>query len=237
MTQTDDLADRLAQVRSAIDDARAQVSGPPVRLIAVSKRHPASRIRAAYALGLRDFGENFAQELATKRDALADLPDLRWHFLGRIQRNKIKLLRGCAWVQTVDRIEVAEALARQHARDDPGAPPRDILVPVNFDEPQKGGVLVDDLDALIDAVRAVAGVRLRGLMVLPPRGSLEDARGHFQHLRDLATRLRDTHALGPDFDQCSMGMSGDFVAAVHAGATMVRVGTAIFGARPPTDKT
>ena len=184
-------------------------------LIAVSKMHPASAIAEAYALGQRDFGENYAQELVTKAQALsASCPELRWHFIGRLQKNKINMLAGhvFAW-HTVDSVDTAQALAKRTVA-------AQVLVQVNVArETQKGGVLPEQLS---EVVAACAGLTLRGLMTIHPAEG--DPTPYF---RTLAT-LRDAHAPG---GWLSMGMSHDYAAAIACGATHVRVGTAIFGAR------
>jgi pyridoxal phosphate enzyme (YggS family) len=193
-------------------------------LLAVSKAHPEEAIRRAYAAGLRVFGENYAQELAHKANALSDLEDIRWRFIGHLQRNKIKLVeRARASVDTVDSVRLAEAISTRNA--DSGQPV-EILLQVNVGrEPQKSGCLPEELPALIDAVRGLRGVDLRGLMTVAPH--FEDpmgARPTFAALRELA----EAHGLA----ELSMGMTHDLEAAVMEGATMVRIGTALFGPRP-----
>ena len=226
---------RLAALHARVHGAarRAGRDVHDVRLIAVSKRHGLDAIRAAHAAGQRDFGENFAQELERKRTALADLPDLRWHFIGGLQRNKARRVLGCALVQTVDRQPLAEAIAR---RADP-ARPQEVLVQVNFDEPQKSGVRPEHLNEALAAVAALPGLRLAGLMTIPPRGTPEETRKYFVQLRMLLQAARDALSLPPEFRQLSMGMSADFEVAVEEGATLVRVGTALFGPRPDSPET
>ncbi len=209
------LAERLAHVRAGIP--------PGVTLVAVSKTQPAEAIREAHAAGQRDFGENYAQEWRQKADALADLPDLVWHFIGALQTNKVKYLAGrVGWVHTVDRLSLAEELSRRSAAC--GATTR-ILLEVNVGgEASKAGCPPGQVAALADAVAALPGLALRGLMCIPP--AVGDPRPHFAALRT----LRDGLPLPlPDL---SMGMSGDYPLAIAEGATLVRVGTAIFGARP-----
>jgi pyridoxal phosphate enzyme (YggS family) len=200
---------------------RARVP-PGVTLVAVSKTQPPEAIREAYAAGLRDFGENYAQEWRAKADALADLADLRWHFVGSLQTNKVKLLAGrVACVHAVDRLELARELGKRWAAL--GKTVRVLLEVNTGGEASKGGCAPADAEALAAAVRGVAGVELAGLMVIPPPD--EDPRPHFRALRALRDRL--------GLAELSMGMSGDWEAAIEEGSTMVRVGTAIFGARPP----
>ncbi len=199
---------------------------PSVTLVAVSKTHPPEAVREAYAAGQRDFGENYAQEWRDKAAALADLPGLVWHFVGSLQTNKVKVLLGAAppraaWVHTVDRVELARELSRRAAAR--GAAVK-VLLEVNVArEPQKAGCPPEEVARLAEAVGALPGLELRGLMCIPPAEG--DPRPHFRALR----ALRDGLGL-PDL---SMGMTADWEVAVEEGATLVRVGTAIFGARPP----
>ncbi len=215
---------RLAAVRARIDAACARVGRDPaeVTLVAVSKRHGPAAIREAYAAGQRVFGENYVQELAQKAEALADLADLRLHFIGHLQRNKAKAVRRVAGVvETVDSTRLADAL--EAARGEAGVLP--VLVQVNVArEPQKAGCDPDALAALVDHVRGLPSLRLEGLMTVPPAADdPEAARPVFRALAALAR----THGLAA----LSMGMSADLEVAIEEGATMVRVGTAIFGAR------
>jgi PLP dependent protein len=206
------LAERYLEVRARIPAG--------VRLIAVSKFHPVEAIREVYALGQRDFGENYAQELAEKAAQLRDLPDLRFHYIGGIQRNKLKLvLDSRAWVDTL----ASEAHAR--AIQERAAQPVPVLVQVNvMGEAQKGGVGPHELAPLIAAIRRLDKLSLRGLMTIPPADDLEISRQAYEELAQLARN----HGLR----ELSMGMSDDLEVALAAGATEVRIGTAIFGARP-----
>jgi len=227
---------RLRSVRDALTLARQDAGiAKEVTLLAVSKRHSVESIRAAYDLGQRDFGESYAQELRDKATELADLPEIRWHYIGALQRNKVKLLTGVRFVHTIDRFATAKALANRFSPSEHQCP--QLLIQVNFDEPQKAGVLRDKLDPLVEQLRELSALRIRGLMTIPPRGTPETTRPYFERLASIAAELRARHSLGPDFDQLSMGMSGDFREAIAAGATIVRVGTAIFGPRPPAAKT
>ena len=217
---------RLAAVRSRIDSACAQAGRSPdeVSLLAVSKAHSTDAIRDAYASGLRVFGENYAQELAAKADALLDLEHARWRFIGHLQRNKIKFVeRAGASIDTVDSVRLAEAIATRAARTEGAV---ELLVQVNVGrEPQKSGCLPEDLPALVDAVRALPNIDLRGLMTVAPHfEDPMDTRPTFAALR----RLAETHGLA----ELSMGMTHDLEPAILEGATMVRVGTALFGPRP-----
>lgn len=222
--------ERLGRARERIAEACAKAGRQPaeVSLLAVSKAHPTDSIRDAYDAGLRVFGENYAQELAKKADALADLEDIRWRFIGHLQRNKVKFVeRARATVDTVDSARLAEAISARHVG---GGAPLEVLIQVNVGrEPQKSGCLPEDLPALVDAVRGLPGVDLRGLMTVAPHfDDPMEARATFAALRGLG----ETHAL----PELSMGMTHDLEAAVLEGATMVRLGTALFGPRPSSTR-
>ncbi|MFO1362818.1 MAG: YggS family pyridoxal phosphate-dependent enzyme [Burkholderiales bacterium] len=226
----DTIEKRLQAVKSRIERA-AQAAGRDPRdivLVAVSKTFPPAAVRAAHAAGQRDFGENHAQEAAAKFDALADLA-LAWHFIGPLQSNKTRLVaERCAWVHSIDRLKIAERLSAQR----PAAlPPLQACVQVNVSgEASKSGVPPDEAAGLARAVAALPRLRLRGLMAIPePTDDVALQRRRFESLRALKERLV---AAGLPLDTLSMGMSDDLEAAVAAGATMVRVGSAIFGARP-----
>jgi pyridoxal phosphate enzyme (YggS family) len=208
------IAERLAGLRAELPAG--------VTLVAVSKTQPAAAIREAYAAGQRDFGENYAQEWREKADALADLPDLRWHFIGGLQTNKVKYLAGrIAFVHTVDREELARELSRRFGQK--GAVARVFLEVNTGGEASKAGCAPEHAPALAAAIRALPAVELVGVMGIPPPE--DDPRPHFRTLRALR------EALG--VRELSMGMSGDWRVAIEEGATFVRLGTAIFGARPP----
>ncbi len=181
---------------------------------------PAEAIREAWAAGQRDFGENYAQEWRDKADALADLADLRWHFIGGLQTNKVKYLAGrVAAIHTVDRVELAREISRRFAAK--GAVAR-VYLEVNVGgEASKSGCAPEDAPALAAAVRALPAVEVIGLMTIPP--AEDDPRPHFRALRALRDRL--------GVPGLSMGMSSDWRIAVEEGSTCVRVGTAIFGER------
>lgn len=220
-----DLAAALATVRQRVEHAARQAGRNPdtVTLVAVSKTHPPQAIRDAYALGQRHFGENYAQELRDKAAALKDLVDLRWHFLGPLQRNKVKYVVGVAQLfHALDRVELAVDLG---ARAQALGQTQDVLVEVNVGgETTKHGVAPGDLDARVEQVRRVPGVNVRGLMCIPPpRERPEQTIEDFALLRTCAQRL--------GLPGLSMGMSADFEEAIGQGATLVRVGTAIFGQR------
>jgi len=221
------IAERWATIRARVDAACERAGRPPgdVTIVAVSKTHPAEAIRAAAAAGATDFGENYAQELAAKR---AECGDVRWHFIGRLQRNKAKLVAGqVVLVHAVDTVELAEELAKRAS-----GVLQPILISVNVGgEVTKGGVTEATAAEVARAIAAVQGVRLDGLMTMPPPGDDPAAsRPAFEALRTLRDRLQDD--LGLALPVLSMGMSGDFEVAIACGATHVRIGTAIFGTRP-----
>lgn len=212
----------IDRIAAACGRARGSVT-----LVGVAKTHPASAVREAWAGGLRHVGESYLQEAVPKIAALADLP-LTWHFVGRIQANKTAAIaRHFDWVHAVDRIRVAERLSAQRPAE---RPPLECCLEVNLGgEPSKGGVTPAELSALADAVAGLPGLRLRGLMTLPEAIADPAAqRAPFAALAELLAGLRDRH---PGMDTLSMGMSGDMEAAIIEGATMVRIGTALFGAR------
>jgi len=226
-----DLAANLDAVRARIDAAARAAGRDPssVALLAVSKTWPADDVRALAALGQREFGENRAQEVLGKAGELGDLP-IRWHFIGQLQRNKAAAVaRLGAVVHTVDRASLARTLDR--AGQD-GERPVEVLVQVDLggvagELAARGGAAPDDVPELADLVASCTGLRLCGLMAVAPRG--EEPRPAFDRLAALAARVRLDH---PEAVELSAGMSGDLEDAVAAGATVVRVGTALFGDRP-----
>jgi pyridoxal phosphate enzyme (YggS family) len=208
--------------------ARAGRSAHSVTLLGVSKGQPAEAVRAAADCGLSDFGESYLQEGLAKLDALRDRA-LTWHFIGRIQANKTRpIAESFAWVHAVDRLKIAERLAAQRPHY---APPLNLCLQVHIGgEASKGGAEAAELPALARAVAALPRVRLRGLMCIPPEESeVARQRAWFRELRQLYAELEGA---GLGLDTLSMGMSGDFEAAIEEGATVVRVGTALFGPRP-----
>lgn len=228
------LAERLAAVRERLEQA-ARTAGrksEDIRLIAVSKLHPAQNIRDLFALGQKCFGENYVQEALSKQDELSDLTDqgIEWHFIGRLQTNKAKDVAGrFALIHTVDSAKLAETLARRlpdHIKVQP------VLLQVNIgNEPQKAGIAEEALPALAEAVLEIPRIQVQGLMCLPPFfDDGEAARPYFAQLRQLAEGLRER--VGLPLPELSMGMSGDCIQAVEEGATIVRIGTDIFGPRP-----
>lgn len=227
-----EIAERLARARDRIARASAAVGRDPasVRLVAVSKTKPADAIREAYAAGQRDFGENYAQELATKAVELADLTDLRWHFIGHLQTNKARFVaRAAHMVHTVDGPSLARELGKRAAKEGWGETRErmPVLVEVNVGgEPQKHGASAGDLRDVLASVDAEPSLVLRGLMTMPPN-DLEAARRVFEALAS----LRNLHGGKARLPELSMGMSDDLEVAIASGATLVRVGTAIFGTR------
>ena len=211
-------------------DNAARAAGRPdgVRLLAVSKTRSADEIALLAELGQRAFGENYVQEAAGKIVALAGR-GLEWHLIGHLQSNKAnEAARLFDWVQAVDRSKLAAALAR-HRPD--GLPPLNVLLQVNIDdEASKHGCRPDDVESLAEAVASESRLALRGLMAIPaPHADPERRRPAFARMRGLFERLRESH---PQADTLSMGMSDDFAIAIAEGATMVRVGSALFGPRP-----
>ncbi len=207
--------------------ANAGRSAEKIRLLAASKRQPLEAILAAADAGQREFGENIVQEaLAKITDSGRD--DLIWHFIGRLQTNKTKAVaENFAWVHTVDRLRIAERLSRQRPHY---AADLNVCIQVNIDEePSKSGISTAELPQLAAAIAELPRLRLRGLMCLPAqRDNFAAQRLPFAGLRVLHDNLR---ASGLDVDTLSMGMSGDYDAAIHEGATIIRIGTALFGPR------
>ncbi len=220
------LADNLSAISARIASAAQAAGRDPasVQLLAVSKTKPASAIREIHAAGVCDFGENYLQEALTKQQALGDLP-LIWHFIGPIQSNKTKAIaEHFDWVHSVDRLKIAQRLSEQRPA---GLAPLNICLQVNVSgEDSKSGCGPTDLPALAKAVAALPNLRLRGLMAIPePTDDRAAQEAAFATLR----RLQE--GLGLGLDTLSMGMSHDLEAAIAQGATWVRIGTALFGAR------
>jgi pyridoxal phosphate enzyme (YggS family) len=215
---------RLAIAQSA---QAAQRDPASIMLLAVSKTFPAAAVREAYAAGQQAFGENYVQEALDKIAALRDLP-LEWHFIGPIQSNKTRVIaENFAWVHGVDRLKIAQRLSEQRP---PELPALNICLQVNVSgEESKSGVAPAEAAALARAVSQLPRLKLRGLMAIPAPADDESAqRAPFAQLRQLAQAIT---AQGIALDTLSMGMSHDYAAAIHEGATIIRVGTAIFGKR------
>jgi pyridoxal phosphate enzyme (YggS family) len=210
----------------AAETAQRSVEG--ITLLAVSKTFPAASVRTAYAAGQRAFGESYVQEALDKIAALRDLP-LEWHFIGPIQSNKTRAIaENFAWVHSVGRLKIAGRLSAQRP---PSLPPLNVCIQVNVSgEDSKSGVAPDEVAELARDVARLPHLKLRGLMAIPAPADDEAAqREPFHRLRELLAQL---NAGGLELDTLSMGMSDDLQAAVLEGATLVRVGSAIFGARP-----
>jgi PLP dependent protein len=216
-----DVAAGLSRVRERMAAACARAGRDPaaVRLIAVSKNKPIEMLRAAYAAGQTMFGENYAQQL---REKAAALPGVEWHFVGALQTNKARLVVGrAALIHTCDRLSLAQELSKR--AKNAGVAQR-VLLEVNVGrEVQKAGALPEEVPALLEQVRALGALVCEGVMCIPPAGV--DPRFHFRSLRALGESL--------GLPELSMGMSADYEVAIEEGATLVRVGTAIFGERVP----
>ena len=227
---TADYAVRLHAVLGRIRAAEQRFQRPPgsVRLLAVGKTQPAAAIAALAAAGQRDFGENYFQEALDKMTELATL-ELEWHFIGPMQANKTRgIAEHFAWVHSVDRLKIAERLSAQRPDH---LPPLNVCLQVNIDrEPTKHGLDEAELAEVAHAVATLPRLRLRGLMAIPaPAAEFTAQRRPFARLRKLRERLADT---GLVLDTLSAGMSDDLEAAIAEGATLVRIGTALFGSRP-----
>lgn len=224
------IPENLARTGAAIHAAATAAQRDPqsLRLIAVSKTHPAASVRSAHAAGQCEFGENYLQEALDKMQQLQDLP-LVWHFIGPIQSNKTRALAThFDWVHTVDRLKIAQRLSEQRP---PQRGPLKVLLQLNISgEESKSGCSLQELPALADAVAALPNLQLCGLMAIPaPEADPQRQRAVFRQVAAAAAALRAAgHA---DCRELSMGMSGDFPAAIAEGATMVRIGTDLFGSR------
>jgi pyridoxal phosphate enzyme (YggS family) len=219
----------LRKIRDLLAKAAVEAGRDPtsVRLLAVSKKQPLERITAAIAAGQRDFGENQVQEGVDKIGMLAD-ECLTWHFIGHVQTNKTRAVaEHFSWVHSIDRLKTARRLSDQRPDD---LPDLNVCIQVNVDdEASKSGVSVTETGDLAAAILELPRLKLRGLMCLPAiRHSFEEQRVPFRRLRELADELRGN---GIELDTLSMGMTDDFPAAVFEGSTIVRLGTAVFGAR------
>lgn len=226
------LSESLAAARSRLTDALNAAGRPAdaARLLAVSKTKPGDMIREAWHLGQREFGENYVQEALDKQAELAELDPIVWHFIGPLQSNKTRdVAEHFAWVHSVDREKIARRLNDQRPER---LGPLDICLQVNVShEASKSGVSLEGLPALAEAVQAMPRLRLRGLMTIPaPAEGLDAQRVPFARLREALEKLRERFPDAP-LDTLSMGMSADLEAAVFEGATLLRLGTAIFGER------
>jgi PLP dependent protein len=227
MRSFEDVASRLVEVRGRVAEAARRAHRDPVgiRIVLASKTQPPEAIRAAYTAEARDFGENYVQEAASKQDALKDLGDLQWHLIGHLQTNKARqAAENFVLIHSLDSPRLAMALARARL-----VPPVPVLIEVNAaGEASKNGVPPDDVERLVDAARA--SVDLRGLMTIPPPApASQQSRRYFRALRELRERLAVKTGLA--LSELSMGMSDDFEVAIEEGATIVRIGRAVFGER------
>ena len=232
-----DIAHNLAQVRDKISGAAARCGRSPeeVTLLAVSKTKPASAVEEAVASGQRAFGENYVQEGVEKILHFREKGEtgLQWHFIGPLQSNKSRLVaEHFDWCHTVDRLKIAVRLSEQRPAD---MPPLNVLIQINIsDEQSKSGIPLDEMDALAADIAALPNVRLRGLMAIPaPETEYERQLAVAQQMAAAFARLKADY---PTVDTLSLGMSDDMKTAIAAGSTMVRIGTAIFGARDYTKK-
>lgn len=215
------------KVLQQIEDACKQAQREPesVQLLAVSKTHPSESLREMYQTGQRAFGENYLQEALDKIENLNDL-DIEWHFIGHVQRNKTKhLASSFAWVHGVDRLIIAERLSGQR---EASQVPLNICLQVNIDaQDSKDGCQPNEVAELVQRISQLPQLKLRGLMVIPAPNNTQA----FSDAKQLFEQVKSEHAHPEDWDTLSMGMSGDMTEAIAAGSTMVRVGTALFGAR------
>jgi PLP dependent protein len=231
MTATLDASQAIERVLARIDTACRQASRDPssVRLLAVSKLQSTDKIRHVYSAGQRAFGENYVQEAVAKTTELSDLSEIEWHLIGPLQSNKTReVAETMHWVHSVDRLKIAERLSAQ--RPD-SMPPLNVCVQFNISgEASKSGASFDEARTLLAAVSTLPRLRLRGVMGMPEPGLSADAtREQFLALRDIYEHAKTRY---PSVDTLSIGMSDDLDIAIACGSTMVRIGTALFGARP-----
>lgn len=224
------IADRLTNARQEIEHAIADAHRPAhcVQLLAVSKTKPVSDITQAYEAGQRQFGENYIQEGVSKIEQLKALTDIEWHMIGPIQSNKTKLVaEHFDWVQSVDRLKIARRLNEQRPAH---LPPLNVCIQLNVEqEATKSGIVPDELADIVDAVTAMPNLRLRGLMAIPAANVSETQQR--ETLSRLQALYEQIQAKVDGIDTLSVGMSNDMTLAIAHGSTMVRIGTAIFGAR------
>jgi pyridoxal phosphate enzyme (YggS family) len=220
----DNVSSRLRRACEAAGRAPGEV-----QLLAVSKKHPAEKIRELHGLGQPAFGENILREALAKQELLADL-DIEWHFIGSIQSNKTRdIAENFDWAQSVDRAKILRRLSDQRPES---MAPLNVCIQVNIDnEAQKGGCRPEEIAELARLAEGLGGIRLRGIMAIPKlyEESGETSRDSFRRLNELFEQCREA---GLDFDTLSMGMSADMEHAIAAGSTMVRIGTDLFGRRP-----
>ncbi|MDX1551210.1 MAG: YggS family pyridoxal phosphate-dependent enzyme [Marinobacter sp.] len=227
------IADNIGSVTRRIQKATLKAGRKPgaVHLLAVSKKQPADKLRAAYEAGQRAFGESYVQEALDKMEALTDLDTIEWHFIGPVQSNKTRqIAEAFDWVHSVDRLKIAHRLNEQR---DSGLPPLNICLQVNINkEDSKSGCALEDLTELADAIEEMPNLSLRGLMAIPDPDQPEaELRSSFRKLANALKKLRQEAPASGPLDTLSMGMSDDLEMAIEEGSTWVRVGTALFGPR------
>lgn len=222
------ISQNLSEIKQQIQQISQQCGRDNVRLLAVSKTKPVEAIEEAIAAGQTAFGENYVQEGVEKIAYFAQQPNLEWHFIGPLQSNKTRLVaENFDWIQTVDRLKIAERLSAQRLEN---KVPLNVLIQINIsDEASKSGIQPEELDELAKAISQLPNLRLRGLMAIPkPESEPEQQKTALRKMQQLFDRLQDEFE---GIDTLSMGMSDDMAAAIECGSTMVRIGTAIFGAR------
>ena len=224
------IQDNLVQVRRRISIAAAEYDrdAKSIQLLAVSKTRTADDIRNLWLQGLRTFGENYLQEACQKIDQLADLASIEWHFIGPLQSNKTRLVaEKFSWCHTVDRVKVAQRLSDQRPSQQP---PLNILLQVNISgEASKSGVPPDEVKPLAEAVAVLPNLCLRGIMAIP--AASDDFQNQLAPYKNMQTLLQQLQSRWPSVDTLSIGMSNDLEAAICAGSTLLRIGTALFGNR------
>lgn len=228
-----DIAANLASIRQQIETTCQECGRNPaeVRLVAVAKTKPAELVEEALAAGQTLIGESYVQELVAKTDQIE--AQAEWHFLGHLQSNKVKYLAGrTTLIHSVDRLSLAKEIDRTWGKIGQMA---NILIQINLgQEASKSGTTVEEVESLVRSIALLPNIRIRGLMTLPPFfPDPEEVRPYFRQLRELAEHLADCNLPGVTMDELSMGMSHDFTVAIEEGATLVRIGTAIFGERQP----
>ena len=229
MTLTTNIDTNISKVRQDIRDIceKYHININGLKLLAVSKTHPASAIQAAFEQGITEFGESYLQEAVDKIQALDQLP-ITWHFIGPIQSNKTQqIATHFDWVQSVDREKILHRLSQQRPADQP---PINLCIQLNyFNEPQKKGASKRDIPQLLEIASQLPNINLRGMMVIPPK--TDDFESQLSQFRQIAAFFKQCQLDFPQMDTLSMGMSSDLEAAIAAGSNMVRIGTALFGAR------
>lgn len=229
-----EIARRLTSIREQIDQLALKAKRNPdeIRLVVVSKTRTVDEVRAAVDFGCVDFGENTLQDAMTKIPEFTDV-NLNWHFIGHLQSNKTKHIPGnFNWLHTLDSLKLAKRLSDTFERSDTNDELQ-CLIQVNVSgEESKSGIHVDDLCSLVEQIQSenLTGIRLRGLMTIGVNADVEQTRNVFRKLKELQVKISQQFGLS-DFDQLSMGMSGDYEIAIEEGATMIRLGTSVFGER------